>query len=202
MLRPMSQLKIRPMATTNNPELAQRMAILRSHGITREPAQMTQAPDGPWYYQQIDLGFNYRMTELQAALGLSQMERLDAYVARRHERARRYDSLLHKLPITVPAQSTDAHSALHLYVVRLDLDRVSRSHEDVFNNMRQQGIGVNLHYIPVHIQPWYARMGFEPEQFPEAMAYYRQAITLPLYPALTDQDQIAVVAALEQAVTT
>ena len=190
------------MATTNNPELAQRMAILRSHGITREPAQMTQAPDGPWYYQQIDLGFNYRMTELQAALGLSQMERLDAYVARRHERARRYDSLLHKLPITVPAQSTDAHSALHLYVVRLDLDRVSRSHEDVFNNMRQQGIGVNLHYIPVHIQPWYARMGFEPEQFPEAMAYYRQAITLPLYPALTDQDQIAVVAALEQAVTT
>ena len=187
-------------ATTNNPDVARHMALLRSHGITREPEKMTQAPDGPWYYQQIDLGFNYRMTELQAALGLSQMERLDAYVARRHELAQRYNALLHKLPITVPAQPTDGHSALHLYVVRLKLGQVNRSHGEVFNRMRQQGIGVNLHYIPVHTQPWYARMGFQPEDFPHAMAYYQEAITLPLYPTLTESDQTAVVAALEQAV--
>lgn len=189
------------MATTNNPYIARRMALLRSHGITREPEQMTKAPDGPWYYQQIDLGFNYRMTELQAALGLSQMERLDAYVARRHELAQRYDALLHKLPVTVPVQTTDGHSALHLYVVRLKLGQVNRPHGEVFNRMRQQGVGVNLHYIPVHTQPWYARMGFQAEDFPHAMAYYKEALTLPLYPTLTESDQMAVVAALEQAVT-
>jgi UDP-4-amino-4,6-dideoxy-N-acetyl-beta-L-altrosamine transaminase len=189
------------MATTNNPDVARHMALLRSHGITREPEQMTQTPDGPWYYQQIELGFNYRMTELQAAMGLSQMQRLDAYVERRHELAQRYDALLRNLPVTVPALPTDGHSALHLYVVRLKLDQVNRSHGEVFDSMRQQGIGVSLHYIPVHTQPWYARMGFQPKDFPHAMAYYQEAITLPLYPKLTDSDQLVVVTALEQAVT-
>lgn len=189
------------MALTNDPAIAQRMALLRSHGITRAPDEMTHTPDGPWYYQQIALGFNYRMTELQAALGLSQMSRLDGYVERRHELARRYTNLLEGLPVTLPQPQADSHSALHLYIIRLHLDKIGRTQREVFEHLRQSNIGVNLHYIPVHTQPWYKRMGFRPDDFPQAMAYYREAITLPLYPNLSEAEQQMVAKALRQAVT-
>lgn len=187
------------MAVTNDPELAQRMDLLRSHGITRDPARMTHEPDGPWYYQQVVLGFNYRMTELQAALGVSQMNRLDSFVARRHELATRYDGLLSELPIITPWQHYDSYSGLHLYVIRLKLDEICVSHRQVFESLREQGIGVNLHYIPVHTQPFYASMGFAPDDFPEAMRYYRDAISIPMFHGLTFDQQDAVVAALKQA---
>lgn len=187
------------MATTNDPELAQRMTLLRSHGITRDPELMTHEPDGPWYYQQIDLGFNYRMTELQAALGVSQMERLDDYVSRRHALARRYDVQLADLPVTLPWQHPDSYSGLHLYVIRLKLDQIDRSHREVFEALREQGIGVNLHYIPVHTQPYYQRMGFKAGDFPEAERYYAEAISLPMYPTITTAQQDQVITALSKA---
>lgn len=187
------------MALTNDAELAERMALLRSHGITRDPAQMTHAPDGPWYYQQIDLGFNYRMTELQAALGVSQMQRLDDYVSRRHALARRYDEQLADLPVTLPWQHPDSYSGLHLHVIRLKLDQIDRTHREVFEALREQGIGVNLHYIPVHTQPYYQRMGFKAGDFPEAERYYAEAISLPMYPAMTTAQQDQVITALSKA---
>lgn len=190
------------MALTNDEELAERMALLRSHGITRDPTQMTHAPDGPWYYQQIDLGFNYRMTELQAALGVSQMERLDDYVNRRHALARRYDEQLADLPVILPWQQPDSYSGLHLYVIRLKLDQIDRSHRGVFEALREQGIGVNLHYIPVHTQPYYQRMGFKAGDFPEAERYYAEAISLPLYPTMTTAQQDQVITALSKALRT
>lgn len=184
------------MALTNDAELANRMALLRSHGITRDAVQMTHAPDGPWYYQQIDLGFNYRMTELQAALGVSQMARLNDYVARRHTLAARYDTLLADLPITRPWQHPDSYSGLHLYVIRLQLDRIRKTHPQVFEALREQNIGVNLHYIPVHTQPYYQQMGFKAGDFPEAERYYAEAISLPMFQTMSEAQQDEVVAAL------
>lgn len=187
------------MALTNDAELASRMALLRSHGITRDPAQMTHEPDGPWYYQQIDLGFNFRMTELQAALGISQMTRLDDYVTRRHMLARRYDTLLDALPITIPRQRPDGYSGLHLYVIRLQLDKIRKTHRQAFESLREQGIGVNLHYIPIHTQPYYQRMGFMLGDFPEAERYYTEAISLPMYPTMSEAEQDKVVASMQTA---
>lgn len=187
------------MAVTNDAQLAEKMNLLRSHGITRDPALMTHEPDGPWYYQQVDLGFNYRMTELQAALGVSQVERLDTFVARRHELAERYTQLLADFPIMLPWQHPDSYSGLHLYVIRLKLDSISSTHREVFESLRSQGIGVNMHYIPVHTQPYYEAMGFEPESFPQSVAYYREAISLPMFQGLTDDQQDDVVAALRKA---
>ncbi|EHJ06131.1 UDP-4-amino-4,6-dideoxy-N-acetyl-beta-L-altrosamine transaminase [Marinobacter manganoxydans] len=189
------------MAVTNDAELAQRMEMLRSHGITRDPARMTHEPDGPWYYQQVDLGFNYRMTELQAALGVSQMARLDDFVKSRHELARRYDELLADLPVVTPWQHPDSYSGLHLYVIRLKLGELRTSHREVFESLREQGIGVNLHYIPVHTQPFYEAMGFAPDDFPESMRYYNEAISIPMYHGLTFEQQDAVVEALKQALS-
>ena len=187
------------MALTNSPQLAERMALLRSHGITRDPAKMTHEADGEWYYQQIDLGFNYRMTELQAALGLTQLERLDQYVSRRHALARRYDELLIDFPIVTPWQHSQSYSGLHLYVVRLQLGQLNVSHSQVFESLRQQGIGVNLHYIPVHTQPYYQRMGFEVGAFPQAEKYYCEAISLPLFQTMSEDQQDRVVDALRYA---
>ena len=173
------------MAVTNDPELAAKMTLLRSHGITRDPAQMIHSSDGPWYYQQVELGFNYRITELQAALGLSQMKRLNAYVKRRHELAEQYDQLLADLPITTPWQHPKSYSSFHLYVIRLQLDHVSKTHAAVFQELLHQGVGVNLHYIPVHTQPYFQRMGFKIGDYPQAEKYYSEAISLPIYPGLT-----------------
>ena len=185
------------MAMTNDAGLAKRMHLLRTHGISREAGDMTHAPDGAWYYQQLELGFNYRMTDVQAALGLSQISRLDEFHARRHALARRYDALLADL-VTVPWQHPDTVSGLHLYVIRLK--HGGKTHRQVFDALRTAGIGVHLHYIPVYRQPYYARMGFQPADFPEAERYYAEAISLPMYPALTDAQQDRVVAALKDAV--
>lgn len=186
------------MALTNSDELAARMALLRSHGITRDAAQMTHAPDGPWYYQQVALGFNYRMTELQAALGVSQMQRLDAYVERRHGLAERYNRHLQGLPLTMPWQHPDGYSGFHLYVIRLKLNKIGKTHRQVFEEMRELGIGVNLHYIPIHTQPYYQCMGFKLGDFMEAERYYAEAISLPMFQTLTDDQQADVVTALRK----
>ena len=188
------------MALTQDAGLAARLEMLRSHGITREPARMSRAPDGPWYYEQQTLGFNYRMTDLQAALGLSQMGRLDDYVARRHELARRYDALLEQLPVTTPWQHPDAYSAFHLYVIRVEGGSGNERRRRVFEGLRARDIGVNVHYIPVHIQPYYQRLGFATGDFPASEAYYAEAISLPMYPTLSEQEQDRVVAALAEAI--
>ncbi len=186
------------MALTNNEVLAEKMALLRSHGVTRDEALMVNPVDGPWYYEQVDLGFNYRMTELQAALGLSQLTRVDQFVARRHELAARYDELLSDLPLVLPYQAEEGYSGFHLYVIRLQLDSISLSHREVFEALRQQGIGVNLHYIPIYRQPYFARMGFERSDFPLAEQYYAEAISVPLYYSMTLQQQDRVVEVLKE----
>ncbi|MFK3868311.1 UDP-4-amino-4,6-dideoxy-N-acetyl-beta-L-altrosamine transaminase [Psychrobacter faecalis] len=185
-------------AVTNDSKLAEQLNLLRSHGITREEGLMTKPADGPWYYQQIELGYNYRMTDMQAALGVSQMQRLDEYVAKRHELADRYNQLLKGLPITLPWQQEDSYSGLHLYVIRLQLDKISKTHIDVFKGMREAGILVNLHYIPVHLQPYYQEMGFNEGQFPEAEQYYKEAISLPMFPTITEEQQNQVVSTLKE----
>jgi UDP-4-amino-4,6-dideoxy-N-acetyl-beta-L-altrosamine transaminase len=187
------------MAVTNNSDLAEKMTMLRSHGITRDLNQMTHTSDGPWYYQQIDLGFNYRMTDIHAALGISQIRRMDEFVARRRKLARRYNTLLADLPVSTPWQHPDIYSAWHLYVIRLELEKLNLSHRQVFEYLKELGIGVNLHYIPVHTQPYYQAMGFRPGQFPEAEKYYQEAVTLPLFPTMTEVQQDKVVDALVQA---
>lgn len=186
-------------ALTNDDELAKKMALYRSHGITRDPAMMTHESDGPWYYQQITLGYNYRMTDLQAALGVSQIQRLDDYVSRRHEIAARYNRELSDLPLTLPMQVEYGHSAYHLYVIRLMLDAIAPlTHAQVFHAMRDQGIFVNLHYIPVHTQPYYQAMGFSWGDFPNAEAYYKNSISIPMFPTMTDDDQTQVIKALRK----
>ena len=187
------------MAVTNDDDLATRLSLLRSHGITREPDLMTGPMDGPWYYQQVALGYNYRMTDLQAALGVSQLSRLGEFVARRHEIAARYNDLLADLPITLPWQNPESYSAFHLYVIRLQLDALGTSHRQVFEYLRDQEILVNLHYIPVHTQPYYRQFGFKNGDYPEAEQYYREAISIPMHPLLTIEDQDRVVAALREA---
>lgn len=183
---------------TNRPELAERLRRLRSHGMTRDPAQMDESSHGPWYYQQVELGFNYRITDIQAALGLSQLNRLDGFLARRRELAARYQTLLADLPLSLPTAQTQAESAWHLYVVRVQVQRLSISHREVFERLRAAGIGVNVHYIPVHLQPYYRDQGFGPGDFPQAEAYYGEAISLPLYPAMTDEQQDEVIGQLRR----
>jgi len=187
------------MALTNDDALAEKMNLHRSHGVTRDQNLMTREADGPWYYQQVDLGYNYRMTDLQAALGISQMERLDAFVVRRNDLANRYDELLKGLPVTTPWQHPDSYSARHLYVIRLQLGRIDQSHRRVFQSLIEQGVGVNLHYIPVHTQPYYQNKGFEQGNFPKAESYYSEAISLPMYPGLTNHQQDEIIHALVMA---
>ena len=186
-------------ALTNSVELATRLGLLRSHGITRDPALMTEPMHGPWYYQQVALGFNYRMTDMQAALGVSQMTRLTDYVKRRHAIAQRYNELLADLPLTLPWQHPDSLSAYHLYVVRLHLDKISATHRQVFEALRAKDIMVNLHYIPVHTQPYYQQMGFKQGDFPQAEQYYCEAISIPMHVNLTDEDLQFVANSLREA---
>lgn len=186
------------MALTNNPDLAMRMQLLRSHGVTRDPQHMTEVPHGPWYYQQIALGFNYRMTDIQAALGLSQMSRLDEFVAKRHQLAERYDTALASLPLTTPWQDDGGYSAIHLYVIRLKTVQVKRNHREIFEALRADGIGVNLHYMPIYLQPYYANLGFSPGICIEAERYYSEAISLPMHVNLSDAQQHAVIESLKK----
>jgi UDP-4-amino-4,6-dideoxy-N-acetyl-beta-L-altrosamine transaminase len=187
------------MAMTNDEALATRMESLRSHGITRDPARFELAPEGgapAWYYEMQELGFNYRLTDLHAALGSSQLSRLDAYLARRNEIARRYDAALSALPLQLPHVLQGNLSSFHIYPVRVT-DRETR--RVVFQRLRDAGIGVNLHYAPVHLQPYYRRIGFAPGMFPQAEAYGDTAITLPIYPAMADEAQEQVISSLERA---
>jgi len=186
-------------ALTNQPALAERMRRLRSHGITRDTSEMTRESDGPWYYEQLELGFNYRLTDLHAALGLSQLARIETFVARRRDIAQRYDERLRALPVVTPWQHPDAVSATHLYIVRLDRSRVRRTHREVFDALRAASVGVNLHYIPLYRQPYYSRLGHTAAAYPEAERYYAEAISLPMFPALTEAQQDRVVTALAEA---
>lgn len=185
-------------ACTNDADLANKMALLRSHGITRDEAQMTGPSDGPWYYQQISLGFNYRMTELQSALGLSQMSRLDSFVIQRHEIAHAYDHLLGDLPLQRPWRDPRNYSGMHLYVVRLQRESLKKTHLEIFKELRDYGVGVNLHYIPIVMQPYYKNFGFSIDAFPEAQKYYSEAISLPMFSGLSETDQSKVCEALKQ----
>ncbi|HIK32262.1 MAG TPA: UDP-4-amino-4,6-dideoxy-N-acetyl-beta-L-altrosamine transaminase [Oscillatoriales cyanobacterium M4454_W2019_049] len=188
------------MVLTNREDLYEKLIRLRTHGITRNPNFMTEESHGGWYYQQLELGFNYRMTDIQAALGASQMQRLDEFVTRRRFLAKRYDELLQDLPLTLPWQHPDTESSWHLYVIRLKLDKICKTHRQVFEELRQAGIGVNLHYIPVHTQPYYQELGFKWEDFPQSEQYYREAISIPLYAGLTLEEQDRVVRALREVI--
>ncbi len=190
------------MAVTNDDKLASHMARLRTHGITRDPAEMTHEPDGPWYYQQLELGLNYRLTDIHAALGLSQMKRLEEFVETRNQIANLYTKVLAHLPVTVQLQPLDVYSAFHLYVIRLRLPKTKKSHREVFEALRAAGFGVNLHYIPVYRQPYYAQMGFNPSHFPESERYYADAISIPMYSGITEDQQDQVVVALRKAIET
>lgn len=188
------------MITTNDDELAWRIGTLRTHGITRESGRMTREADGPWYYQQLELGYNYRMTDLQAALGTSQMCKLEAFAARRRELAGLYDQELEGLPLRPLVRDPAGVSGWHLYMIRLDLDSVQKTRREVFEGLRAQGIGVNVHYIPVHLQPDFQRFGFRAGMFPEAERYYEEAITLPMFPAMKDEDVVRVRDGLAKAI--
>ncbi len=187
------------MAVTNNAELADRMRLLRSHGVTRDPAFMAGQSQGAWYYEQVDLGYNYRMTDIQAALGTSQMQRIDGFVRTRHAIADRYFKALADLPVVLPWQNPHAHSAYHLFPIRIDRTRVSADRGEVFSRLRNGGIGVNVHYIPVHTQPYYRMLGFKDAQFPVAERYYADAISLPLFSTLDETSQGTVVRVLREA---
>lgn len=187
------------MAMTNDAKLAERMSMLRSHGITRERDILQSQDPAPWHYEQQDLGFNYRMTDIQAALGLSQLPRLDTYIERRNILAQRYDQALVGLPLQLPCIVPGNRSAFHLYAVRLKTNTLSKTHRQIFELLREAGIGVNLHYTPVHLQPYYRDLGFVAGHYPESEAYGATAITLPLHPALTEQDQGHVIDALTKA---
>lgn len=187
------------MVTTQDGHLANRLRLLRSHGTTRDAAQMAHAPEGAWYYEQHLLGFNYRMTDLLAALGIAQLRRLDCFQSRREALAARYEALLADLPLLLPARLADRRSSWHLYVVEIDATRTRSKRADVFGMLRASGVGVNVHYIPIHLQPYYARLGFKRNDFPASERYYSRALSIPLYPALTDAQQDTVVRSLAAA---
>lgn len=188
------------MAVTNDPDAAQRMRRLRTHGIVRPTTEARGALDGDWYYEQVELGFNYRISDIHCALGLSQLRRLGAFIARRQSIAARYSEALSGLPLTLPWEDPAGQSAWHLYVVRVPPGETAKSRRDVFDEMRAQGVGVQVHYIPVHLQPYYRRLGFGVGDFPEAERYYSEAISLPIFPSLSHADQETVITSLQRAI--
>ena len=185
------------MALTNDITLIDKMALLRSHGITRNEDIMTEPSHGPWYYEQLDLGYNYRMHDLAASLGLSQLQRLSEFVERRNEIAEKYDELLGETPLILPTKDSTSLSSFHLYIVRVHVDNFPMGHKALFRNLRDSGIGVNLHYIPIYRHPYYKKMGFDPKSYPASELYYQTAISLPIYPGLTDEEQNAVVKVIQ-----
>jgi UDP-4-amino-4,6-dideoxy-N-acetyl-beta-L-altrosamine transaminase len=184
-------------ALTQSKELAEKLALYRSHGITRDPKKMTKESEGPWYYQQIALGYNYRMTDIQAALGSSQLNRLEEFVKKRNALAQRYDDAFKSSSFIPLKQSTTNHSAYHLYIVR-NTQWTPQEKLEVFNQMRAQDIQVHVHYIPIHLQPYYQRLGFKQGDFPQAEIYYRQALTLPLHPNITPKQQELIINTLKK----
>lgn len=179
---------------TNNPELATRLSLFAKHGTTRDPALMQNPGDGPWYYQQIELGYNYRLSDLHAALGLSQLQKLDGFIARRRELAQRYKTELAGLPLWLPCEESYATSAWHLYMVELTRhDRLS-----VYQHLHHRGIGVNVHYIPIHLQPYYQGLGFRLGDFPNSEDYYQHALTLPLFVSMSEDEQNLVIKVLKE----
>lgn len=189
------------MALTNEDKLAEFMRLDRSHGITRDRERLQAKDAGPWHYEQHRLGFNYRMTDINAALGLRQLDRLSQFIERRRQIAATYDAAFADLPIKTPWQQPETNSSWHLYVVRVDQERAGKSHRAVFEELRSDGIGVNLHYIPVYLQPYYRKLGFQPGHCPSAEAYHSEAISLPMFPDLTDAQQEKVIAAVARAVS-
>ena len=180
------------MAVTNNPKLAQQLSLYRSHCVTRDPSLMTHEPDGDWYYQQVGLGFNYRMTELQGALGVSQMGSLEKFIARRHQIAARYDEVFESLPIILAYRNPENFSSLHLYPIQV-LPESGKNRKEVFDFFRAHDINVNVHYIPVHTQPYYQQFGFKYGDFPNAEQYYSRAFSIPIFYGLTDEMQDTVI---------
>ena len=187
------------LAATNDERLAERMRLYRSHGVTRDSRLTAKQVEGGWHYQQVDLGLNYRMSELHAALGVSQIQRLDKFIAIRHEYQQRYDELLKDLPLILPHQSSDSYSSLHLYPIQIDFTKTKKTRAEVFEILRDESIGVNVHYIPVHTQPYYENMGFKEGDYPSAESYYKGAITIPIFQGMTIKMQDKVVAALHKA---
>ena len=189
------------MALTNNPALAKKMGLLRSHGITSDAADMSpMSSEEIWNYQQINLGFNYRMTDMNAALGLNQMIRLDEFVARRQFIAKKYGDILYDLPVVTPFQIANSYSSFHLYLIRLRLDQINKTHRQVYQSLRDADILVNLHYIPVYRQPYYENMGFKAGYCPQAEQYYAEVLSLPMYPGLTELQQERVARELRGAI--
>ncbi|PCI70842.1 MAG: UDP-4-amino-4,6-dideoxy-N-acetyl-beta-L-altrosamine transaminase [Piscirickettsiaceae bacterium] len=189
------------LATTNSEYLSVKMGLFRSHGVTREPQLMVKELEGGWHYQQIELGFNYRMTELQAALGVSQMQRLDEFIMRRHVLQAKYDKEFEDLPIIVPHQNRDCFSALHLYPIQLKLKKINKTRAEVYFELRKNQLGVNVHFIPVHTQPYYQQLGFRLGDFPQSEKYYNCAISIPLHQGLSDKQQNKVIAVLKRVLT-
>lgn len=185
-------------ALTNSSVLKEQMQLLRSHGITRDQDLMTQKIEGSWYYQQIGLGYNYRMTDMQAALGISQIKRIDSFINNRHKIKKKYDQKLLEMPVVLPFQDSNAHSAMHLYAIQIKHNIVKKSHKQLFDEMRARNIGVNLHYIPIHLHPYYTQMGFKQGDFPNAESYYSRAMSLPIFNTMTDFQQNKVITALSE----
>ena len=181
------------MALTNDPEIKEKMELLRSHGITRNPKYLTHKSDDPWHYEQLELGFNYRMTDIQAALGKSQLARLDEFVEQRNELAQKYDEAFADVPVQKQVVPDSVYSGRHLYVIRVSPEQ----HLSLFQTFREKEVGVNLHYTPVHLQPYYRNLGFQDGMFPEAEKYGKEAISLPLYLKLTDENQKKVITILK-----
>lgn len=186
------------MILTQKNGLYEKLLLLRNHGITRDPLQMTEKSHGPWYYQQIDLGYNFRMTDLQAALGYSQLQRLDEFVSKRHALAARYNDVIEYSPLTLPWQHPETYSAWHLYVIRLKSE-LAKYRLEIYQYMQCNGIGVNVHYIPIHLQPYYKSLGFQSGDYPVAERFYAEAITIPLFHGMSFSDQDKVINALATA---
>ncbi len=186
------------MLLTNDTAIYEKLLRLRSHGVTRDPRLMKKEPDGPWYYEQVELGFNYRMTDIQAALGASQINRLPDFLARRRELAARYEENLSSLPIVTPFQHRDVLSAWHLYVILMDQERSGITRDSLFQGLRERSIFPQVHYIPVHTQPWYQELGFREGNFPASETYYRKALSLPMYYSLSNSHQDRVIEAINE----
>lgn len=186
------------MAVTNDEQLFYRMSLLRTHGITKEVSSMIEVPDGEWYYEQIDLGFNYRMTDLQAALGSSQILRLESFIEKRHSIAEKYYKAFEDFPVTTPWQDPKCYSSFHLYVLRIDGKKYK--HKEIFSDLRASGIGVNLHYIPVYRHPFYKKFKFDINDFPMAEEYYSEAISIPIYYKLSSKDQNTVIEVVKKCI--